>query len=175
MTVAPGEAVYSAGDPPCTGLGLEWSGEELDAALDGPVAAMLFDDEGKADIEEILRGIVETSFEQDGLRRVLADPERIEDWRVGEAIAETWLTDHRDCRFPWPDGTESWMRPVPFSQSGVCRSSLVDRSMREVTVPFSPPTWKGWSGGSTTTLMLGADRCHAITVETRSVTAGLDF
>ena len=110
MTVAPGEAVYSAGDPPCTGLGLEWSGEELDGALNGPVAAVLFDDEGKADIEEILRGIVETAFEQDGLRRVLADPGRIEDWRVGEAIAETWLTDHRDCRFPWPDGRDERKR-----------------------------------------------------------------
>ena len=110
MTVAPGEAVYSAGDPPCTGLGLQWSGEELDAALGGPVAAVLFDDEGKADIEEILRGIVETAFEQDGLRRVLADPGRIEDWRVGEAIAETWLTDHRDCRFPWPDGRDERKR-----------------------------------------------------------------
>ena len=110
MTVAPGEAVYSAGDPPCTGLGLKWSGEELDAALAGPVAAVLFDDEGKADIEEILLGIVETAFEQDGLRRVLADLEQIEDWRVGEAIAETWLTDHRDCCFPWPDGRDERKR-----------------------------------------------------------------
>ena len=55
MTVASGEAVYSAGDPPSTGLGLMWSGEELDAGLNGPVAAVLFDDEGRADIEEILR------------------------------------------------------------------------------------------------------------------------
>ncbi len=106
MTVASGEAVYSAGDPPSTGLGLMWSGEELDAALNGPVAAVLFDDKGRTDIEEILPGIVDTAFEQDGLRRVLAEPERIEDWRVGEAIAETWLTDHRDCRFPWPDGRD---------------------------------------------------------------------
>ncbi len=110
MTVALGEAVYSAGDPPCTGLGLKWSGEEFDAALGGPVAAVLFDDEGKADIEEILRGIVETAFEQDGLRQVLAEPGRIEDWRVGEAIAETWLTGHRDCRFPWPDGRDERKR-----------------------------------------------------------------
>ena len=110
MTVASGEAVYSAGDPPSTGLGLMWSGEELDAALNGPVAAVLFDDEGSADIEEILRGIVDTEFEQDGLRRVLAEPERIEDWRAGEAIAETWLTHHRNCHFPWPDGRDERKR-----------------------------------------------------------------
>ena len=87
-----------------------WSGEELDAALNDPVATVLFDDEGRADIEEILREIVDTEFEQDELRRVLAEPERIEDWRVGEAIAETWLTDHRDCRFPWPDGRDERKR-----------------------------------------------------------------
>lgn len=106
MTMARGKTVYSIGNLSCAGLGLEWSGEELDMAVNGPVAAVLFDDEGKADIEEILRGIIETDFEQDGLRRVLADPERIEDWRVGEAIAETWLTNHRDCHFPWPDGRD---------------------------------------------------------------------
>lgn len=72
MTVAHGEAVYSLGDPPCTGLGLTWSGEELDAALDSRVAAVLFDEEGKADIAEILRGVADTAFEQGGLRRVLA-------------------------------------------------------------------------------------------------------
>lgn len=110
MTVAPGEAIYASGAPPCTGLGLRWSGEELDAALTGPVAAVLFDDEGTADIEEILLGLADTEFEQDGLRRVLAGPTRIEDWRVGEAIAETWLTDHRDCHFPWPDGRDERKR-----------------------------------------------------------------
>ena len=110
MTVALGEPVYTAGNPPCTGLGLMWSGGELDAAFKGSVAAVLFDDAGKADIEEILLEVVETEFEQDGLRGVLADRERIEDWRVGEAIAETWLTDHRDCHFPWPDGRDERKR-----------------------------------------------------------------
>ena len=110
MTVARGEAIYSTGGSPCTGRGLRWSGDELDAALDGPVAAVLFDHEGQADIEEILRGVVETAFEQDGLRGALSDPGRIEDWRVGEAIAETWLTDHRSCYFPWPVGRDERKR-----------------------------------------------------------------
>lgn len=110
MMVAQGQVVYSVGDPPCTGLGLKWCAKELDAALEGPVAAVLFDDEGKADIEKSLRDIVETGFERDGLLRVLADPESIEDWRVGEAIAETWLTNHRDCRFPWPAGRDQRKR-----------------------------------------------------------------
>jgi hypothetical protein len=37
---------------------------------------------------------------------VLQDPDRVEDWRVGEAIAEAYLTDHRSCEFPWPDGRD---------------------------------------------------------------------
>ena len=106
MTVARGEAVYDLGSPPCSGAGLRWSEGELDAAMNGGVAAVLFDDEGKADIEEILAGLAETEFEQAGLRRVLRDPDHLEDWRVGEAIAEAYLTDHRSCAFPWPDGRD---------------------------------------------------------------------
>ena len=70
------------------------------------VAAVLFDDEGKANIEEILAGLAETDFAQDGLRRVLEDPDKVENWRAGEAIAETYLTDHRSCYFPWPAGRD---------------------------------------------------------------------
>ena len=106
MDVAEGGTVYSHGSPPCSGVGLVWSDEELDAALSGPVSEVLFDDEGKANIEEILSSLPDTDFEQEGVKRILEDPEDIEDWRVGEAIAETYLTDHRACYFPWPDGRD---------------------------------------------------------------------
>ena len=71
MTVGTGEVVYGMGGPPCSGVGLRWSDDELSAAMDGRVAAVLFDDEGKANIEDILAGLAETDFAQDGLRRVL--------------------------------------------------------------------------------------------------------
>ena len=106
VTVGAGETVYRVGGPPCSGMGLRWSDGELNAAMDGRVAAVLFDDEGKADIEEILAPLAETEFEQARLRRVLKDPDHLEDWRVGEAIAEAYLTDHRSCIFPWPDGRD---------------------------------------------------------------------
>ena len=106
MTIGAGEAVYDMDSSPCSGVGLQWSDDELNAAMDGRVAAVLFDDEGKTDIEDILAGLAETEFEQDGLRRVLQDPDHFEDWRVGEAIAEAYLTDHRSCSFPWPDGRD---------------------------------------------------------------------
>ena len=106
MTVDMGETVYGMDRPPCSGVGLRWSDDELNAAMGGRVARVLFDDEGKADIEDILAGLAGTEFEQDGLRRVLQDPDHFEDWRVGEAIAEAYLTDHRSCSFPWLDGRD---------------------------------------------------------------------
>jgi len=110
MTVAVGETAYTLGTDSCSGLGLRWTADELDAAIKGPVAAILFDDAGKTEIKNILAGLAETGFEQEGLRRVLSDFGLFEDWRVGEALAETYLTDHRDCYFPWPDGHDKRKR-----------------------------------------------------------------
>ena len=106
MSVAIGKTVYSHGTYPCSGIGLVWDDEDLDAALGGQVAALLFDDEGKANTKSILSDLVETDFEQDRLRGILSDPDAIENWRVGEAIAEAYLQDHRNCCFPWPDGRD---------------------------------------------------------------------
>ena len=72
MTVAAGKVVYSEGAAPCLGIGLTWSDDDLDGAMGGPVAAVLFDDKGKADIEDMLTGLAETEFEQEELRRVLS-------------------------------------------------------------------------------------------------------
>lgn len=106
MTVAVGAGCYGVGDSPCKGTGLAWTEKELDEAITGPVAAVVFDDAGKADIETLLAGVAETEFAQDRLAEVLSDQDSIENWRVGEAIAETYLTDHRNCMFPWPDGRD---------------------------------------------------------------------
>jgi hypothetical protein len=106
MTVAPGKTVYQHSIASCSGSGLSWSNEELDSALCESVAALVFDREGRADIEGILSALAETEFAQSRLREILDDPEDVEDWRVGEAIAEAYLIDHRGCCFPWPDGRD---------------------------------------------------------------------
>lgn len=105
MSVAPGAETYNLGSAPCVGVGLVWTEEQLDEAIDGPVAALIYDDAGKAEVAGMLAGLVETDFEADGVARILDGPEDFEAWRVGEAIAETYLSDHRNCTFPWPD---SW-------------------------------------------------------------------
>ena len=106
MTVPIGNRVYCHGATPCSGIGVKWSSDELDTAMAQRVPDVLFDEKGRANIEEILVGVAETDFAQEGLRRALAIPDHIEDWRVGEAIAESYLTDHRSCFFPWPDGRD---------------------------------------------------------------------
>ena len=106
MTVPLGNVAYNLDIVPCSGIGVTWTHDELDSALEGPVAAFLFDDAGAADVASILAPLANTEFEQDGLRRILSIPEDIEDWRVGEAIAESYLSDHRACYFPWPDGRD---------------------------------------------------------------------
>lgn len=104
--IAVGAQCYSHGASPSTGTGRSWNAEELGAAINGQVSALVFDDQGKADIQELLAGVAETAFEQEQLAQALADPDDVEDWRVGEAIAEAYLTEHRGCLFPWPDGRD---------------------------------------------------------------------
>ena len=104
--IAVGNECYSHGAPPSTGTGRSWTAKELDAAISGQVSALVFDDHGKADIQDLLAGVAETAFEQEQLAQALADPDNVEDWRVGEAIAEAYLSNHRDCLFPWPDGRD---------------------------------------------------------------------
>ena len=104
--IAVGTECYSLGSTPSIGSGRSWNDEELEEAINGEVSALVFDDTGRAEIEELLAGVAGTAFEQQQLAQALASPDSIEDWRVGEAIAETYLTEHRGCRFPWPDGRD---------------------------------------------------------------------
>ena len=103
LAVSEGTIVYTLGKPPSSGIGVSWSSSELDLALKNEVTAVLFDDDGKIDIVDLLAGLQETEFSRQEIEKVLSEPEAFEDWRVGEAIAETYLAEHRSCSFPWPD------------------------------------------------------------------------
>jgi len=105
--MAAGILVYELGAEPCSGQGRAWSKQEWEAALAERVTPLVFDDEGGTDIEEILTGLVDGEFEPERLRKVLSGSgRRIKDWRVGEATAEAYMTDHRSCHFPWPVGRD---------------------------------------------------------------------
>lgn len=106
MTLVAGTEDYSLGTAPVTGLGISWTQEELDAGMNGPMPAAVFDDAGKADVTALLAGLAETDFEKDRLEQVLQTEAEPEPWRVGESIAESYLTHHRQCHFPWPDSRD---------------------------------------------------------------------
>jgi len=106
MTIASGILEYQLGTVPITGCGFSYSSTDLDTALSGTVAEVVFDDSGKADIEGLLAGLAETDFEKGEMERILSETKPPEDWRVGEALAESYLVHQNNCFFPWPDGRD---------------------------------------------------------------------
>lgn len=101
-----GENNYSIGDTMVSGNGYSWSSDELESAMNDEVTNLVFDTSGNADISSLLSSVVETDFESEELNRVLNYSRQPENWRVGEAIAESYLSNHRLCSFPWPDGRD---------------------------------------------------------------------
>ncbi len=101
---------YTMGTHPVTGTGLGVSADDLDAALSGPVSAVVFDDAGNDEIANLLGSVADTNFAQENLDALLNNARDLEDWRVGEALAECYLTENKDCHFPWPDGRDKRKR-----------------------------------------------------------------
>jgi len=106
MSLAAGTVEYTLGTPPVTGCGVSWTTEELDTALAGHVAHVVFDQEGTADITALLESLPDTDFESDELAKIFIDDTPPKDWEVGEVLAEVYLTQYRDSYFPWPDGRD---------------------------------------------------------------------
>jgi hypothetical protein len=106
MSIATGIIEYTLGTSPVSGCGFSWATDELDTALAGSVSEVVFDDSGKTDISALLSGVAETDFEKSQVERILTNTTTPEDWRVGEALAESYLVHQRDCFFPWPDGRD---------------------------------------------------------------------
>ena len=106
MSIASGTIQYQLGTAPVTGCGFALDVTELDDALTGGVAEVVFDDEGTADLSTLLSSVADTEFEYNGINRILSGTPPPENWRVGEAIAEIYLCHHKGCYFPWPDGRD---------------------------------------------------------------------
>jgi hypothetical protein len=103
MSISVGTIEYTLGNYPVTGCGFSYSVTELDTALSGSVTEVVFDDSGKTDIEALIAGLAETDFEKGEVERILSNTNPLEDWRGGEALAESYLVHHKNCFFPWPD------------------------------------------------------------------------
>jgi len=106
MTMAAGTECYVANVSPVTARGVAYSDRELDDALGESVAPILWDDAGTENLDAILTSIVTTEFSEASIKRVLSSQHTPENWRVGEGLAEAFLTEHRSCEFPWPSGRD---------------------------------------------------------------------
>ncbi len=101
-----GTVAYTLGKPPVVGTGLSWSAQETEAAVKGPVAQVVYDDGGTQALAALLGGLPETGFTSANVQTTLSQTAAVENWRVGEALAESYLVHHRACHFPWPDGRD---------------------------------------------------------------------
>jgi hypothetical protein len=104
--MASGTEVYNADAEPVIARGASYTDMEINAALGGSVSRILWDDAGTADLEAILTSVVTTDFSAKSVKRVLSSRATLENWRVGEALAEAFLAEHRACEFPWPSGRD---------------------------------------------------------------------
>ena len=104
--ISAGTVVYHLGTPPVTGTGLSWSMSEMKEAVTGPVASVVYDDVGTLALGALLGTLAETGFTNANVQATLSRSVVVENWRVGEALAESYLVHHRDCHFPWPDGRD---------------------------------------------------------------------
>jgi hypothetical protein len=98
--------VYAADQPPVMARGYSFTVAELDTTLGQDVSPIIHDDAGAAELEALLTGVATTEFANEALERVLRSTRDVETWRVGEAIAESYLVEHRHCEFPWPGGRD---------------------------------------------------------------------
>lgn len=100
--VPDGTVAYKVGAYPCSGTGVEWTVEQTRIALEGEVLRIAYDLVGFAEMEVSLGSLVDSVYAKEMALETLRGLGKVDRWRVGEAIAEAYLTAHRDCVFPWP-------------------------------------------------------------------------
>jgi len=106
MAVSQGTETYVADIAPVRARGLSYTDAELEEALRGDVADVVYDTAGTTAVADLLASVATTEFESDELKRILETPPAPEDWRVGEALAQVFLSQHRNSHFPWPSSRD---------------------------------------------------------------------
>lgn len=109
-----GTVVYQVGDCVVPACGYNLSARDIDE-IAAAVRAILRDDTGVAEAREALQDIPTTMFANARLERLLEQPTRFDEWRVGEALAEYHLSSSKGCHFPWPNSRST---RNPGSSSG---------------------------------------------------------
>lgn len=106
IKIPSGKGVYSITSLTIIANGLAFSDVDLNVSLDQRLPEVLADQAGKRRIQELLDGLAQTAFDVERINHALQASHTLRDWQVGEAIAEAYLVDHRECEFPWPTGRD---------------------------------------------------------------------
>jgi hypothetical protein len=101
--MAAGTEVYKTDSGAVVARGHSHTDIERDAALDGPVRALIEDEASKRRAIEATESLALTDFNRTNLDEILNAQAPLEDWRVGEAYGECYFDSHKECTFPWPD------------------------------------------------------------------------
>lgn len=97
-----GKQVYHIGSRPITGEGRRWPSDAVDEQCVAAVASVFNDDAGVATMRAIIERAGVGAFDEGSLWQVVSPRRtRAEEWQVGEALAECYLTLHHSCEFPW--------------------------------------------------------------------------
>lgn len=104
MRVPVGTEVYNVDSKPVLARGIQLSAQELVDAMKNRVSLIVWDEDDEA--KDMLARCAKTEFALKRVTDILDTRKAPEDWRVGEALAEAYLTDHCQCSFPWPGGRD---------------------------------------------------------------------
>lgn len=92
----------------------EWSAYQgvilkdgFDEYLSSRVRSRFYDIEGTKDLIEEFRDITSTGFEKQLLIDIFSTSPSIEDWKIGEALAECYLEDFEKVRFYYPSSRDA--------------------------------------------------------------------
>lgn len=82
--------------------GVSYDEPQLHSILSGPVKEIILDTTGKTELKEILQALASTDFDNKQISQILASDLSLEDWHIGEAIAEAFAIANEKCEYPWP-------------------------------------------------------------------------
>jgi hypothetical protein len=105
MSVAKGTEAYNADMPPVLARGYLYAQGDFDTACAERLQAVLTDEPGRSSLAELYGSLELTQFGNENVTEALQpipQEEHSRGWREGEALAEAWLVDHKECEFPWP-------------------------------------------------------------------------
>ncbi|MEC7277975.1 MAG: hypothetical protein VXV96_16765 [Bdellovibrionota bacterium] len=115
MSIPKGKKSYSiqgsSASSVVEGTAFEYNEDALRDSIEKKVKDIVFDTEGKKSLSDLLITGDKTDFEMKRIGEVLENSvEGVEPWRIGEALAEAYLSSHNYCFFPWPDGRDERKR-----------------------------------------------------------------